>query len=195
MGCKSIIHYKILHKRESILIVLCLISYFIWILLFQNVIYKPRHSVPFIPFILMIFCFGFSTIKKKNIRYLISVPLLIFLIPITSILVWQHMYPTAISQFKSSVVSSNYKDKVVYAPILVNKYIKEHKNTSDILFVNRSNYKDLKRLYNLGYTIYSTVDLNKKSYYNQLESYSFYHNPYVNRLWSNMNLYIYKSSK
>ena len=186
-------HLLISASRRTIkVLILSIISYFVWILLFQNVVYKPRHIIPFIPFIVMLCSTGLISLTNRNKNFKIltySFFTLIFIL--TSYLNYQHLSPSAISQVKDYVVRDKEKLKVFYSSGLINTYMMKHNGTKDIIFKNLNAKNDIINYYRSGFTIYSTNKLNTINMNLEFEN-SFYHNPYVNRLWSTMQIFKYK---
>lgn len=167
--------------------------YFIWIFLFQNVIYKPRHIIPILPFVLMISSTGLILLtRSNNILKLVPLNFLCVLAFVTSYLNWQHQFPSAISQAKTYVINDESSSKVFVSSSLINSYMKKHNGSEDIIFSNHRNINSIKKYYDLGYSIYSTIGL-KNIKMNLIEKGVFYHNPYVNRLWPIMEVYKYKT--
>ena len=167
--------------------------YFVWIFLFQNVIYKPRHIIPILPFVSMIGSTGLILLtRSNNILKLVPLNFLCFLAFVTSYLNWQHQFPSAISQAKTYVINDESSSKVFVSSSLINSYIKKHNGSEDIIFSNHRNINSIKKYYDLGYSIYSTIGL-KSIKMNLIEKSVFYHNPYVNRLWPIMEVYKYKT--
>ena len=167
--------------------------YFVWIFLFQNVIYKPRHIIPILPFVSMISSTGLILLtRSNNILKLVPLNFLCVLAFVTSYLNWQHQFPSAISQAKTYVINDESSSKVFVSSSLINSYMKKHNGSEDIIFSNHRNINSIKKYYDLGYSIYSTIGL-KNIKMNLIEKSVFYHNPYVNRLWPIMEVYKYKT--
>ena len=184
------IRFKV-EKKELIILFYCVITYFIWIFLFQNIIYKPRHIIVFIPFILLFFNYGIINQSKKSRFHNIFIgTFLITLILTTSILNWQHKKPSALNQVKNYVIKTNNDLEVFYSSKLINNYIKKYKGSENIVFLDKNSKTRLLQYYNSGYKIYSTIRINDSM--NLTKKESFYHNSYVNRLWPHINIYSYK---
>ena len=167
--------------------------YFVWIFLFQNVIYKPRHIIPILPFVLMISSTGLILLtRSNNILKLVPLNFLCVLAFVTSYLNWQHQFPSAISQAKTYVINDESSSKVFVSSSLINSYMKKHNGSEDIIFSNHRNINSIKKYYDLGYSIYSTIG-SRNIKMNLIEKSVFYHNPYVNRLWPIMEVYKYKT--
>tara|TARA_B100000963_G_scaffold25836_1_gene19392 strand:+ start:41 stop:1501 length:1461 start_codon:yes stop_codon:yes gene_type:complete len=194
-----IFNYKlksILKEKSQLTLFLLFASiffYFIWIFLFQNVVYKPRHILPILPFVLMISSTGLIILTKSN-NFLKLVPLnfLCVLALVTSYLNWQHQFPSAISQAKTYVINDESSSKVFVSSSLINSYMKKHNGSENIIFSNNRNINSIKKYYDLGFSIYSTVGL-KNNKMNLTTKSVFYHNPYVNRLWPIVEVYKYKT--
>ena len=181
-------------KLETVITFLCFLSYFIWVLLFQNINYKPRHIMPFIPLIAFMLNEGIRTLLdvKKNILII----LILFLLPniyITSNLVIQHKKESALSQIKTFLDEEEHKKVVVFSDGLKIFYLDNTLRNKNIklLNLNKRNYEQLKKFIDLDYKIYSSMKLNELSNF-ELEEYFFFHNPHVNRLWSQLKLYKYE---
>ena len=180
-------------SRKSIkILILSIISYFVWILLFQNVVYKPRHIIPFIPFIVMLSSTGLISLINRNKNFkILAYSFFTVLIILTSYLNYQHSFPSAISQVKDYLVMDNEKLKIFYSSGLINNYMIKHNGTEDIIFKNLDAKSDIMNYYRSGFTIYSTIKLSIINMNLKFES-NFYHNPYVNRLWPSMQIFKYK---
>tara|TARA_Y100001970_G_scaffold292059_1_gene431729 strand:+ start:615 stop:1970 length:1356 start_codon:yes stop_codon:yes gene_type:complete len=190
--------YKLINHKSKILIrllIASIISYIIWVFLFQNIIYKPRHIIPFIPFILMLSSVGLISILRISKSFQIFIfSFFICLLIITTYLNWQHKSPSALSQVKSYIIKDKSSLKIFYSSELINTYMKKHKGSKNIIFKSAEHLDDIKNYYDSGYIIYSTKNLNHLDLNLELEN-IFYHNPYVNRLWSTMQIYKYKKIK
>tara|TARA_B100000700_G_scaffold323737_1_gene428171 strand:+ start:952 stop:2415 length:1464 start_codon:yes stop_codon:yes gene_type:complete len=197
--CFSLLNIHKFKKCKSrkliFLLIISIIFYFIWIFLFQNIIYKPRHVIPFIPFALIISSIGISTmIKTHKIFKIFIYTFFCCLFALTSYLNWQHKSPSAISQVKSYIIEDESDLKIFCSSNLINTYMKKHKNSDKIVFLNMKSFDRIKKYYDSGYSIYSTKNLNHLKMNLEFKG-VFYHNPYVNRLWSSMRIYKYKNEK
>ena len=184
-------------KKKHSIILSCILVYFIWILFFQNVVYKPRHVIPLIPFLLMLIDIGFQKSIKNNFIKILSVIFCISIISITGMLNYQHKYKkTAINQMKETVINYEYTQKVFYSSKLIRDYINSHMNKYGYLekYSNsEKNYFKVKTLYNKNFVILSTIKLDS-NFFNLVDKKIFFHNPYMNRLWPTIHLYIYSKS-
>jgi len=186
------IYYK--NKKEIVLITLCLLCYFLWALFFQNVVYKPRHMMPFIPFLVLVLAWGIDQICAKiDVKW--SLVLCSFLlgpyIIISSKLITQHKDPSALAQIKN-FIEKNASDKTIVVSNSLKNYYFRKSIDSNIVYLNDDNYQSrINNYYQQGYKIYSTFSLSSKNFQFKNKT-NFYHNPYVNKLWSSLRIYEYE---
>ena len=140
------------------------------------------------------FSIAINTISKtKKVQIL---TLLILVVPQTYItlnLINQHKSPSAISQI-SSVLNKEERTKIVFfADRLKNFYFKKSCQNQNIKFINSAKLtSQLANNYIKNkYTIYTFRKLNQVKY-DKFEEIYFFHNPYVNRLWSQLKIYKYE---
>ena len=183
--------------KINISILAGVIIYLIWIFLFQNVIHKSRHILPLLPAI----CIIISKIMNKQWgtghilnRFLVCGFMFCYS-AVTLHLVFQHQSPTAISQVKDYLKSS----KTSNIEIVTTPLIKFYLQTNDVkakIMVNQ-NQNELDSLY-LDYknreikTNTTFVSIGSQvNFVVPKSNMTFYHNPYVNRLWPVLSLYEY----
>ena len=188
---------KLIRKNETIKILFySIIIYIIWILLFQNIIYKSRHVLPIVYFIILILSLGINFNHVKYRKKMISYMLIVFTVlgSITLNLVNQHKNYTAISQIKEFLITDNSMKTIISIP-LVNYYLKFNgvkanyiniESESDLHNINKSELKN--NFIVIGNFKYYFID-QYEIFYDRL----FFHNPYVNRMWSEMELYEFKN--
>ncbi len=187
-----LIYHK--NKKEVVLIMLCLLCYFLWALFFQNVVYKPRHMMPFIPFTVLILIWGIDQICAKiDIKW--ALVFCSFLlgpyIIISSKLITQHKEPSALAQIKN-FIENNAPDKTIVVSSSLKNYYFRKSIDSNIIYLSDDNYQSrINNYYQQGYTIYSTFSLSSKNFQFKSKT-DFYHNPYVNKLWSSLRIYEYE---
>lgn len=166
--------------------------YILWIFVSQNVIYKSRHILPILIVVFMIISISFELALNKRSKSLNVILLIfsLFLVQITGKLVLQHTQPSAIAQLKENMSNSNY-DTILSTP-LINFYMRVNKVEAS--YVNVENSKDIKQFLNSksqdskAIMIGNFKDLLKNNYsFNPLATY--YHNPYVNRMWARLETY------
>ena len=185
--------YTKFKKVNLKLLLSCFLVYFIWVLMFQNIQYKPRHLLPFIPFCCFIISIGNNYIQKK-IKYaiLFSVTLVTIHTFITINIVYQHKHMSAISQIHNYLQQQK-NNTIVVSDNLKLFYWKSHSNNKYIKYYNIDRFNQLLKENKIsdGTIVYSTILINPNNY-RKINSYNFYHNPYVNRLWSSLTLNKYE---
>ena len=194
--CKIFINIKSI-KKEHVIIIAVFLCYFIWVFLFQNIVYKPRHLMPFIPIVSIFITYGLTHyyyhLNTKLMRCLFMI-LFIPYILISLKLVHQHTNDSSISQISNYINKSDFNNIIIISDQLMNYYF--HKTIDDqIVYLNsRAYHNKLQHYYDNNFKVFSTVRLNSSNYYliNQM---TFYHNPYVNKLWSKLTLYEYEKQK
>ena len=184
------IRFYFINDRKWRLIIYSMIVYLIWILLFQNIIYKSRHILP-----ILIFLLSFISLGDKQILYnhfltrFLMVIFFVSLISVSSILVIQHKKPAAVSKLKEAIVKDSDLDIIVSIP-LINYYLKTH--NVDAHYISIENPDELKYLDNINLSNvlvigeYPTIFPNN---YRINMGTIFFHNPYVNRMWSSIKTF------
>lgn len=178
------------------LIGLTWVVYAVWIGLYQNVIYKSRHVLPLLPFVLLVAALGADTLLRRR-RYIYRVAVSLFLascVVVTGVLIVQHRQPSAVAQAEMYI--QTYADRheeplyVVSIP-LVNDYLAAHKIEARFLSVESpADRRQARRAA-------GTAPLIVVGTYPQLlqaapdQRHVFYHNPYVNRMWSEIEVQVY----
>ncbi|EAY24595.1 membrane protein, putative [Microscilla marina ATCC 23134] len=172
---------------------LSIFAYLLWIFFFQNVLYKARHIMPFIPFIVARIAIGIG--QNRDLSAGMAVLMLPLYMFITFTLVGQHRKPTAIAQVKNYMVSQDKPQNILYAPELVAFYLKrQHDWKLKFVYADKPNSVQLIKQAKVqlkGGKVYSLIDLNK-DLHQPVKGKAFYHNPYVNRMWSELKVYEYK---
>ena len=178
------------NKRIKILF-LSIIIYSVWALCFQNIIYKSRHIMPIVYFITILFSFGqiYVSNKKKYLKVFTIIFLLLSSI-ISANLISQHKNPTAIAKIRNHLNSIDGPITIISNP-LINYYL----TSTDFkgAFINIEN-KDINQAINKS--IKSDIVLMIGDYHHILDNKftinldtTYYHNPYVNRMWSTIKTY------
>jgi len=202
------IFYIFLNYKKNLiafsLIFTCLFFYLIWIILYQNVVYKPRHILPLIPFFSLIISFGFNWIFKqkfKIIKYcffiIIFFPYLICSLKINH----QHRSnKSSLSQMHEYIQNRNENPIIVISENLKINYFKKNfynynlNSLNNITYFNSKYFLKKNNILSINkknLIILSTIELPTQSYKLVKKNY-FFHNPYVNRLWDHLILYEYK---
>ena len=170
----------------------CLLFYSIWIFFFQNIVYKPRHIIPFIPFILLIPIWLLSKYLKTLYTISIATLLLISNSIICANLVADHKEPSAISQSKDWIEKNKKENWIFYSTKLKNFYYRKHEKISGLKFVSVDNEAYIFEKLREGKIICSDINLDKALNCEPFSKHIFYHNPNVNRLWSKIVIRTYK---
>ena len=167
----------------------CIALYVIWILFFQNIVYKSRHVLPVIYFIIVLLSYGYNYLNTNKYNKIISTIFIICSIYIGSIIAFQHKQPTAISKVKDYLIKSREPLTIITTP-LISYYLK----SSGVNFTYYDAHKIDPTIYNYGDNNKILMIGNFQEVLNNKISVtrdtSFYHNPYVNRMWSTINLYL-----
>ena len=181
-------------RKEYVIILLCYLSYFLWIYFFQNINYKSRHIIPFIPLLTIIFSLAIVNLNLKRIvnKTFVFVGFFIYMY-ITIHLAFQHKNPSAISQISSLILNSENDKIVVLSDGLKLFYWAKLVPEKKVDFVNlkKLNTEMIVQYYNSDYTILSTSRLYDLDNID-CQKLDFYHNPFVNRLWSHLTIYKYE---
>ena len=171
--------------------ILCASIYFIWILLFQNVIYKSRHVLPIILFFCILMIEGQEKYRGKiysSIIYLFFAVLLLH----NATLIKQHRGFTAVQKLKNYILKNDNFGTVVSIP-LINFYLQSHQ--LDVNYIDVENFEDIN---SLSSEYSDTKDILMVGDYRNLFSSlsssfypdtTFYHNPYMNQMWSKIKTY------
>ena len=144
--------------------------------------------MPIVYFLVVLIPFSLNAIKKNSI-YKLTLPIYIFSLLILSMnLTLQHKQPTAISQLRNYLGNYNEPVTIVTNP-LINFYL-----TSTGIQTNFINIDNNQKIYNnnlLTKNSFMIGDYHKKISKTIIieDDTSFYHNPYVNRMWSEINIY------
>ena len=180
------------HEKYLRRIIRSVALYFIWILLFQNVIYKSRHILPVLLLFFIVLAIGVEFIfsRKSKILNIISVFFVMSLAQITINLAIDHKKPAAVTQLKDYLLNNKNFNVIISTP-LINFYLKTH--DIDVQYVNVFNNNDLSMLNQnrpgSGIMIIGNFDSLPLDRYQITKLKTYYHNPYVNRMWSKIQTY------
>ena len=168
------------------------IVYLIWIFCFQNVVHKSRHVLPLVPFLALFLAFACARIIEHRNRtlkaFLIAFVLCYGYVAIH--LVVQHKKPTAIAQIHHNL-STKQSDRLRVASVpLIAYYLASQglqavyiplQDPSDLAALDEKS-DGSSDLVAIGSPIDGRIPKAEKT---------FYHNPYVNRMWPSLSLYEY----
>ena len=168
------------------------VVYLIWIFCFQNVVYKSRHVLPLVPFLILFIAYACAKIVEQSNRIL-KVVLIVFFCCYSYValhLVVQHKKPTAIAQIHQYLrAKQSDKLQVVSVP-LIKYYLAAQglqvvytpiKTAEDLAKLDEK-LDDTSGLIVIGSPLQDRVPKKKNT---------FYHNPYVNRMWSELSVFEY----
>ena len=189
----SIINYNEILKSNKMIyyLILACFLYLLWIFFFQNIIHKSRHVMPIVLTLIIVF----SKIMKKYIfnrgfwGHIYIVGLILLTGYMTINLALQHKNPTAISQIGKFLYSKN-QPMVIISPPLINYYLKSQNLNAEYIDIDinsnsfdASIFEDNKQIIVIGNITTKINNLNITS------DTLFYHNPYVNKMWSTIPIY------
>jgi len=169
----------------------CIIIYFVWILLFQNVIFKSRHVLPLLLFVCILLIEGQEKYRGKVYTSMIYL-FFIVLIGHDVKLINQHKNYTAIQKLKNHISKNDNIDAIVTIP-LINYYLERHKINAD--FINVEDSIKIKNFDNMKHSSFNKIIMigDYRSLlsdrYNFANDTTFYHNPYMNQMWSKIQVY------
>jgi len=186
--------FKKKYKKVNLKLLLsCFFIYFFWVLMFQNIQYKPRHLLPFIPLFCFVISLGVNSVYK-NIKYgsIFSISLITVHAFITINIASEHKKMSALSQIQAYLQHKK-NNIIVISDDLKLFYWKNHYNNKNIKYYNKKQLNELSEQNKISEetVIYSTEIINLKKY-KKVDTKYFYHNPYVNRLWSTLTLNKYE---
>ena len=167
--------------KNTAIIIGSFLIYLVWILFFQNVIFKSRHVLPLIIICIFLINKGIQSLRDKDQIFLIVTAMFFLgLMNITFVLVKQHMRPNAISSLKDHLVNKNEKGTIASIP-LINYYLRCHGLKNQ--FIDIENENDVKKIKLLDDEKLILIGNFKESFhddYRVQDRTDFYHNPYVN---------------
>ena len=170
--------------------------YLVWIFLGQNVIHKSRHVLPLLPFLALGIAGACNQIleRQARIRYLFTWgTVIIFLLCssyITLYTVTQHTKPTAIAQIheylRDKERGPDNRLHIVCVP-LIQYYLASQ--AIEAIYIPIKSEVDLNQLDTLE-TEFVVIGSRLPNRVPKIQK-VFYHNPYVNRMWSEIPLFVY----
>tara|TARA_Y100000768_G_scaffold156049_1_gene116560 strand:+ start:5789 stop:7183 length:1395 start_codon:yes stop_codon:yes gene_type:complete len=182
----AILNYNNKISINSKIIIFSIILYFVWILFFQNVIFKSRHIIPII-MLLIIIMFKSLPIKNYKKHFLC----LIILWSILSInLNFNHKQGTAINKVKNYL--QNKEIDYIISDQLMNYYMKRNGIKVKKKYIDNDNLnnKNIEKLNDNSIVFIGFNNLNIDSLYQSgFKNKSFFHNPYINRMWSQIPIF------
>ena len=179
------------YSKNYLILISFVFVYGLWIFFFQNVIYKSRHVLPLlVPLLLILFQGGITLIRKDNIFNKIIIGLFFLsLINVTSVLVVQHKGPSAISKIKDQLIIND-KDQIIVSTPLINYYLKYNGVVGNFLDIeDESDIQSIIALEKDSLHLIGNFIDNFTNNYSAISDSIFFHNPYVNRMWSDVRTF------
>ena len=170
----------------------CVVLYSTWIVLYQNVLYKSRHVLPLLTVVLLVLSIGAVEVARRKMgRGIVASGALAYAL-VAVILAVQHKQPTAIAQVVEQVrvISETEPDLRVVAVPLVTFMLGVQ--GVDATFVEADDGAAMALLNSdreAGFPIVS-IGMPLENRAPETKS-TFYHNPFVNRMWPEIPLYVY----
>lgn len=186
-----------LGRRTALLAAASWGTYLVWIGLYQNVIHKSRHALPLLPFVLAALALGAARAwrgRGRGVRAAVAGAGLACA-TVTGVLVIQHRSPTAIAQAAERLREpQDGAERYVVSIGLANDYLEAVGVPGTFLSVEDS--ADLGTLDALTrraepariHAVGAALPLPGLQ---PVGRDTFYHNPYVNRMWSEVEVYEY----
>ena len=193
-GITVFIQKKLYQKRLYQLLFACVAIYMLWAFFFQNIMYKPRHIMPVLPWLTMLAVGGFGWLWSRYRQWGIGFAevWLIVVVTVTGVLVWQHRERAAISQLAQWLSKKNKSEMVIQADELRHFYFSSHAKLKDASYLIGRDSTMANQHLEAGKTLYCIHRLDKELGQAPSETLFFDHNPYVNRLWSRVAVHIYR---
>ncbi|MEO0857280.1 MAG: hypothetical protein AAFY55_10560 [Bacteroidota bacterium] len=179
------------------------VTYGVWMVLFQNVIYKSRHALPLIALVLLVVAVGWAQLWQKPGRYARvrrwAVALGYGAVATVAItLAVQHRQPSAIAQATTHLhafTAGRADLHIVTTPLV--RYTLASQGV-EAIFLDPSLEADRGRLALLQDVPVVSVGAPLGAAIGEgwvlAEANTFYHNPYVNRMWAALPVYVYAPS-
>lgn len=172
------------------------IVYLVWMFLGQNIIHKSRHVLPLLPFLSLGIAFACNQVLRlqDRLRYVFAWSMLIFFFLcysyVTLHTVVQHTKPTAIAQvheyLRDKQSEQDNKLHIVSVPLIKYYLISQ---AIEAVYIPIKSEVDLAQLDKLetGFVVIGSRLPNREPKVEKV----FYHNPYVNRMWSEISVFAY----
>ena len=185
-------------KKQLLLYLLgSLIIYLLWAFFFQNVVFKPRHVMPVVPFICISIVLGFYALKEYFIKSSLVVSIVFSVVIIafslvTFTVVEHHLQPSAISQMKDYLLPTNSVNNVFVGSNLAGFYMRKHYLDKSFICDIETDSLKIKTSFEEKHRIFSTEKLDVLLGQSPLKITVFNHDPFVNRMWAHLTLYEYQ---
>jgi len=172
----------------------CVATYSAWVFFFQNVVHKSRHVLPLVPFLILPVAAGAVAVwQRGRLGRVVVGAAAVAYGSVALVLVTQHLDPTAIAQAKRFLTARADRQPIRVASVpLVNDYLRAQRVDARYVSVEDSaRVRDLRSPDAPARTTYVVG-----TYSSLLErpadtAHTFYHNPFVNRMWPEVTVYVY----
>ncbi|MGM0587160.1 MAG: hypothetical protein ACQETE_01980 [Bacteroidota bacterium] len=174
------------------------ISYLLWIYLGQNVIYKSRHVLPLLPMIIIALALGgqWLIVSWSKVGKMSMLILLLSTSITTGVLVYQHTQPTAIAQIAKQLSDPTrpmgQPQAALLATPLVRYYLSAHQVNQHVYNTRKPNTFQQINSWPIDSTLVTIGDYRSVIRRPPTHQKTYYHNPYVNRMWAQIDCYIYE---
>ena len=163
-------------------IALSMVVYIAWILLYQNVVYQPRHVLPLLPLLLAPIWAGARVLLSRGWFARLATSLLLALLAVISTtLALQHRGPTAIAQVAEYLRGETGDETTIASTRLITWQLQRagvEGRYSDVDSVAATEAAIV-----VGWFL-------PDSALDRYQRLDFYHNPYVNRIWPEIPLWM-----
>lgn len=177
--------------------------YGVWAFFFQNVIHKPRHVLPLLVPLFPIATLGAVGLVRTGAgaaRAVLRIGLVLAGLAyalVTGVLVRQHSSPSAPAQVRrhvAEIATSEPADLRVLSIPLINYYLAGQGVEAEYLSLRDSTERlRAHRLIDRGTTVVVGENVPRR-WPEPARADTFYHNPYVNRMWPRISVYLYQPS-
>ena len=176
---------RIVITSKMKVVIVSIAIYALWIFLFQNIIYKSRHVLPVVYLILLVMSATYMH-DKSTIHYV----LLLFVAIITINLSIDHRKGTAIWHLTNHLHRS--QNDVVISNPLVNYYLSSNRIGAEFVSIDSLMFQEDKDFFGRNVKVVGDYSQALSERYELSLDTIFYHNPYMNRMWSAIPLYSIK---
>ncbi len=178
---------RVWHKRELQLLVASCIVYLIWIFLFQNVVHKPRHVLPLLPFVIAFLFYGAHALLNSGriVRQVVPSAIALVMIPFSSTIAWQHRSPSAMAravEYVRHAVSNEAIQPTLVSTDLVCTFVRRQGIDVDCMPVDPR----APHAVDIGGRTERIIVIGEQALRTGVRTSRdtvFYHNPFVNRMW------------
>jgi hypothetical protein len=194
VGIRRLWRNGVFGGRRFLWIGTCAATYAVWIFLFQNVVHKSRHVLPLLPLLLVPLAVGSVALWRRGWwgRAAVGIGAAAY-VAVAFVLVGQHQDPTAVAQAKTYVASQSENEPVQVVSVpLINDYLRAQQvdarylSVEDAADVRRLRRPDAPDRKTLVVGTYASVLKRRPDSVR-----TFYHNPFVNRMWPEVTVYVY----